>query len=92
MIWQLAGIAGVNPGPLTLRELIWMAESNSRQRWAHTSTVLAMIANVNRDPKKHGPFKPADFNPHVERAVKIKTSDLSILKDIFVKGKANERS
>ena len=69
---------------MTLRELVWMAESNSRQRWAHTSTILAMTANVNRDLKKHGPFKPADFNPHTERAVKIKTSDLSILKEVFV--------
>lgn len=70
-----------------MRELIWMAEAKSKELWAHTSTLLAMIANVNRDPKKHGPFKPADFNPHAQRAVKIKTSDLSILKDVFVKGK-----
>ena len=87
MIWQLAGIAGVHPGPLTLRELVWMAEARSKERWAHTSTVLALIANVNRDPKKHSPFKPADFNPHAERAVKITTSDLSILKQVFVERK-----
>ena len=61
-----------------------MAEAKSKESWAHTSTVLALIANVNRDPKKSRPFKPADFNPHTERAVKIKTSDLSILKKVFV--------
>ena len=61
-----------------------MAEARSKERWAHTSTILALTANVNRDPKKHGPFNPADFNPYTERAVKIEVSDLSILKNVFV--------
>jgi hypothetical protein len=25
---------------------------------------MALIANVNRDPKKGRPFEPADFDPH----------------------------
>ena len=41
-----------------------MAEARARQAWAHTSTVLAMLANVNRDPKKHGPYRPEDFHLH----------------------------
>ena len=41
-----------------------MAEARGRDAWAHTSTVLAMIANVNRDPKKTPAFQPADFDPH----------------------------
>lgn len=61
-----------------------MAEAESKERWAHTSAVLCLIANVNRDPKRHGPFKPADFNPHTDRKAKIRTSDLSILKEVFV--------
>ena len=34
-------------------------------RWSHTSAVLALIANVNRDAKKRPrPFQPSDFDPH----------------------------
>jgi len=44
-----------------------MAEGLGRERWAHTSFLCALIANANRDPKKHRPFKPGDFNPYVER-------------------------
>ena len=32
--------------------------------WRHTSAVMALIANVNRDPKKGRPLAPADFDPH----------------------------
>ena len=41
-----------------------MAEARGRDEWSHTATLLAMIANVNRDPKKGRPFKPADFDPY----------------------------
>jgi len=42
-----------------------MSEGNSRAHWAHTSAVLAMIANVNRDAKKRPrAYQPSDFDPH----------------------------
>jgi len=41
-----------------------MSEGRSRSLWAHTSSVMALIANVNRDPKKSRPFQPSDFSPH----------------------------
>jgi len=44
-----------------------MAEGLGRERWAHTSLVCALIANANRDPKKHRPFKPADFDPYARQ-------------------------
>jgi hypothetical protein len=41
-----------------------MAEARSRDRWTHTSTLLAMLANIHRDPKKKSsPYRPADFSP-----------------------------
>ncbi len=40
-----------------------MAEAKSKDSWSHTSSILALIANVNRDPKKSRTFKPDDFNP-----------------------------
>jgi len=40
-----------------------MAESRTRESWSHTSALLALLANVHRDPKKHRVYKPADFDP-----------------------------
>jgi len=44
-----------------------MAEGLGRERWAHTSVICTLIANAHRDPKKHRPFTPDDFNPYAER-------------------------
>ena len=70
--------------------MIWMADSSSREAWAHTSTVLAMLANVNRDPKKTGPFKPSDFDPHTARKRPSKAS-IDILEKVFVAPYGPER-
>ena len=79
-----------------MRELLAMAEARVRDRWAHTSAILAMIANAHRDPKKTRPFTPADFNPMEQRQSNepiIRTNDLSILKRVFVdKGASIGRS
>jgi hypothetical protein len=40
-----------------------MAEAKLRQDWNHTSSILALMANVNRDSKKKSSFKPTDFHP-----------------------------
>lgn len=43
---------------------------DSRQWW-HTSSLLAMTANVNRDPKKTPtPYKPKDFHPYPDQGKK----------------------
>jgi len=49
-------VLGLDPGPFTLRELLEMADGRARERWTHTSWLLAMMANVNRDPKKSRVF------------------------------------
>lgn len=91
MIWQLAGIAGVYPGTLTLRELVWLAEARQRDQWNHTASVMALIANVNRDPKKGRPAKPDDFHPLRKHTIRTDSTerqppiaDISILKAVFV--------
>jgi hypothetical protein len=64
-----------------------MAEARGRDNWAHTSAVLALIANVNRDPKKTRAFKPADFDPYSVRDRRdeaIEVTDMGVLKDAFV--------
>lgn len=79
----------MDPGPYTLRELVWMAEARGRDQWTHTSSVLALIANVNRDPKKTRPYKPSDFNPYEARrstaaGIPITKQTLGMLKSVFV--------
>ena len=62
-----------------------MAEAKSQQVWAHTSAVLAMLANVHRDSKKTRVFKPADFNPHAKPSRPTITKvGISVLKQVFV--------
>ncbi len=41
-----------------------MAEGRAMAEWGRMASLLALIANVNRDPKKRSkPFKPAEFLP-----------------------------
>ena len=59
LIWHTAGILGVDPGPFTLRELLVMAEGRSRAAWNHTGSMMALLANINRDPKRRSkPYRP----------------------------------
>ena len=57
--------------------------------------MLAMLANCHRDPKKKRPFKPEDFDPYAgqeKHEPEIRTSDLGVLKTVFVdRGKGGER-
>jgi len=43
-----------------------MAEGKAKDKWQHTSVILALLANCHRDPKKTKPFKPADFDPFAQ--------------------------
>jgi len=62
-----------------------MGEADSRQRWAHTSAVLALLANAHRDPKKGCPFQPADFNPHLRTKEPVVAKvGIAALKQVFV--------
>lgn len=65
-----------------------MAEAKGRDNWNHTSAVLAMIANVNRDPKKTPAFQPADFDPYRPRkATRVsRKAGFAMLKAVFVNG------
>ena len=69
-----------------------MAEGRSREGWNRTASVMALLANVNRDPKKHRPYGASDFHPYApEDRPAPKTKDLSILKAVFVDGKAGRK-
>ena len=66
-----------------MRQLLWMAEGLGRERWAHTSALMALVANVNRDPKKGRALRPSDFDPYARsdcRRVAGK-ADLALLRE-----------
>jgi len=38
---------------------------DDQRLWNHTSSIMALFANANRDPKRRPtPFDPADFTPY----------------------------
>lgn len=67
-----------------------MADGRQRSDWGRMSSLMALIANVNRDPKKkRQPYKPRDFDPwQGEDGKKNKPPqiDLSVLRTVFVDG------
>ena len=71
-----------------------MVEGRNAEAWSHTSAVLSLIANVNRDPKKRRAFRPKDFDPYAssrkKRTEKISEEDLSLLRDGFKAMKKTE--
>lgn len=65
-----------------------MAEENARDKWNHTASILCLLANLHRDPKKHRPYKPSDFSPFTSRPAKpVEDTEAGfhLMKEIFVK-------
>ena len=58
---------GVDPDPLTLRELFWRYHGKMRATWSQTASICAVIANVNRG-KRTAPISPYAFTPYRPRA------------------------
>ena len=62
-----------------------MAEARSEVDWDHTASLMALIAEIKRDPKKKSdPYKPSDFHLHAKakqregraRIPKVKMKDI----------------
>ena len=81
---------GVDPRPLTLRELLWLGEGHGREAWGRTSALLAMLVNCHRDPKKGRPARPEDFDPYAQgegsEVVHVDRENISAMKQDFVGG------
>ena len=60
-----------------------MTEARGRFEWGQTASLMALIANVLRDPKKSRTVKPSDFNPYNTKPKK--KAPVSILRDIWCK-------
>lgn len=64
-----------------------MGRGRAARAWDHTASILAMLANINRDPKKkRSGYAPTEFHPFEQRA-KRGTSPASLrrLKGMFQK-------
>lgn len=73
-----------------------MADAKMDQDWNHTSEVLALIANANRDPKKRRePFTSDDFHPLREkkskrgRGIPITGKNIELLRALVPKHRPN---
>jgi hypothetical protein len=70
-----------------------MADGRGRAEWGRMSSLMALVANINRDPKRTRAFRPDDFNPYAERrsrGILITSGNMEVLKTVFVdrKGQA----
>ena len=79
---------GVNPEPLTLRELLWMHEGQQRTAWDHTTWIVAKLHNVNV-AKKRDRIEPGQINPyrkhktHRDDAVVITNENVQVMRKAF---------
>jgi hypothetical protein len=62
-----------------------MADVRGRFEWEQTASLMALIANIVRDPKKSKPASPDMFNPYAQKVQQITKAPLSILKNVFCK-------
>ena len=64
-----------------------MAEGKQNDSWNHTSALLALIANVNRDAKKQRALKPDDLHPMRSKGGEVIPDSklgFSMMKKVFV--------
>jgi hypothetical protein len=61
-----------------------MAESRQREAWARTASLMALIANTQRDPKKTRAFKPSDFDPFSTSSEGAPNAGIGVLKAVFI--------
>ena len=60
-----------------------MADARSRDEWSRMSSLMALLANCHRDPKKSRVLTPRDFDPFAAAEAKV-TVGVGVLKDVFV--------
>lgn len=66
LCYELAGIVGIDPRRMTLRQINWMADGRRIDEWNRTALECVLFVNANRDPKKTKPFKLATFHPYLD--------------------------
>ena len=81
-MYEVAGMLGVDPNPLTLRELLWMLKGRNKIQWQHTSELLAMIHNAHFTER----ITAQEINPYAEHREqpRIMVKDFSFFKQFCV--------
>lgn len=93
MIYELAGLCGVDPAGFTLRELQWMSEARRHHDWGQTSSLIAAIYEVNRDRRRRRrPFQPSEFNPLLRAAAAPVPITVSQLSDLLAAANCHVRT
>jgi hypothetical protein len=65
-----------------------MADARGKDNWNHTSSLLAMLFNLNRDPKKQRAISPEVFNPYVAHKVQKDTRlAFEFMRELWTKNK-----
>jgi hypothetical protein len=72
-----------------------MALARRREQWDHTSNLMALLVNINRDPKrgqavkasKFHPFPPSEIELTDEEKKRALTDQMHAVRDGFFKGK-----
>jgi hypothetical protein len=66
-----------------------MLDGKQRHDWSIASAVMALMANIHRDPKRSRRITPSDFDPFAKRspAQRHAKVDVSVLKDVFIDGR-----
>lgn len=61
-----------------------MAQAKRSDQWGHTSSLIATIVNLVRDPKKHPkPYQPGEFDPTKPKTKKV-ANGMAALKGAYV--------
>ena len=68
-----------------MRELALMATGRQKTLWTLGASVMALLANLHRDPKRGKKWSPRDFNPFEKG--KKEMVPLTTLRDVFVEGR-----
>jgi len=70
-----------------MRELTEMAEGRQRADWARSSSLMSLLANCHRDPKRSRAFRQSDFDPFARRAaanvVVIDGGNVELMEKVF---------
>jgi hypothetical protein len=66
VILKVAASVPIEPGPYSLRELLWMARAAQHVAWDHTTAILCQQANINRGKGKRA-MTIADIHPYMTR-------------------------
>ena len=67
-----------------------MADARGRAEWARFSSLMALLANCHRDPKRSRAFRPHDFDP-LAQAKAATPADMQEMKEMFLKGNFKRR-